>query len=55
VDTANHHLCSTGLKSCIGVVEVGKRHASDIATLNSKEIKLVATAIIELRLSEGIS
>ena len=32
-----------------------KRHASDKMMLNNEEIKPVAIAIIELRLSEGIN
>ena len=37
------------------LLRLAKRTSPDEVTLNSKEIKPVAIAIIELRLSEGIS
>jgi len=43
--------CGKFMKNALHVQRYGKRH---IATLNSKTIKPVALAIVELRQSEGI-
>ena len=67
VATANRHLCGSGKvnqEQRWGLVEPWCEHWScsgwwkgtsrDEATLNSEEIKPIALAVIELRLSEGI-
>ena len=48
--------CWKNHDTSIGAAAVGKKaRLRDAATLNSKEIKLLAIAIIKLHLSEGIS
>jgi len=49
--------CGKSMKNALHVQQYGKRHLlgwSEVEQLNSKKIKLVALAIVELRESEGI-
>ena len=43
------------MKNALYILQYAKRHLSGQATLNSEKFKPVALAVIELRLSEGIS
>jgi len=47
--------CGKSMKNALHVQRYGKRHSQAEATLNSKKIKPITLAIVELHESEGIS